>query len=63
MKAFEEELTSSRNYGDELQKRVDNLSVLICGDVIDILSCVEGHGDNSQLIEELEQALKGESND
>jgi hypothetical protein len=23
VKAFEEELTSSRNYGDELQKRVD----------------------------------------
>lgn len=44
---------------DELQARLDNLSVLICGDVIDILSCVEGHGDNSQLIEELEQALKG----
>lgn len=25
VKAFEEELTSSRNYGDELQKRVDEL--------------------------------------
>lgn len=48
---------------DELQARLDNLSVLICGDVIDILSCVEGHGDNSQLIKELEQAFKGEEND
>ncbi len=28
VKAFEEELTSSRNYGDELQKRVD-LAILL----------------------------------
>ncbi|MEX3012151.1 hypothetical protein AB3538_00625 [Acinetobacter baumannii] len=29
VKAFEEELTSSRNYGDELQKRVDAVKGLI----------------------------------
>lgn len=29
VKAFEEELTSSRNYGDELQKRVDELDGLL----------------------------------
>ena len=31
VKAFEEELTSSRNYGDELQKRVDKAIRLLVG--------------------------------
>ena len=49
VKAFEEELTSSRNYGDELQKRVDA--------ALTILSSKKKM--YVDMFIELEQALKG----
>ncbi|WP_050049509.1 hypothetical protein [Acinetobacter nosocomialis] len=64
MKDFEEELTSSRNYGDELQKRLENLEKL--KDVYRALSdkeldnCTEGLLKHIERLEMLEQALKGE---
>ncbi|MBF6763314.1 hypothetical protein ABTM59_11440 [Acinetobacter baumannii] len=61
VKAFEEELTSSRNYGDELQKRVDSVTHLIRGlrAEFDLWMDVECPQVERQ-IELLEQALKGE---
>ncbi|KQE74906.1 hypothetical protein APB90_10090 [Acinetobacter baumannii] len=69
VKAFEEELTSSRNYGDELQKRVDAAKYYMknifsgvaevdqchLGDLLDIL--------DGEIVDELEQALKGDQYD
>ncbi|HHP6708586.1 hypothetical protein D9Y31_16955 [Acinetobacter baumannii] len=56
VKAFEEELTSSRNYGDELQKRVDTALKLMQKPLI--------VGDPAKYVcarfKEIEQALKGE---
>lgn len=56
VKAFEEELTSSRNYGDELQKRVDKALELMQKPVI------VGEPTNyvCARFKELEQVLKGE---
>lgn len=52
VKGFEEELTSSRNYGDELQKRVDAaLRILEVGRETGVWK-----------VGEVEQALKGEGN-
>lgn len=71
VKAFEEELTSSRNYGDELQKRVDAVKGLI----EDLNKCYQQDHQNKFeywrgfshsagiSAKRLEQALKGESND
>ncbi len=68
VKAFEEELTSSRNYGDELQKRVDAVKGLI----EDLNKCYQqdhqnkfeywrGFADSAGILgKRLEQALKGE---
>lgn len=68
VKAFEEELTSSRNYGDELQKRVDAAKQLI----EDLNKCYQqnhqnkfeywrGFADSAGILgKRLEQALKGE---
>lgn len=68
VKAFEEELTSSRNYGDELQKRVDAVKGLI----EDLNKCYQQDHQNKFeywrgfagsagiLGKRLEQALKGE---
>ena len=54
VKAFEEELTSSRNYGDELQKRVDAALVVLT-------EYYTGSYDESpDLVVDIEQALKGE---
>ena len=67
VKAFEEELTSSRNYGDELQKRVDAAKQLI----EDLNKCYQqnhqnkfeywrGFADSAGILgKRLEQALKG----
>lgn len=67
VKAFEEELTSSRNYGDELQKRVDAVKGLI----EDLNKCYQqdhqnkfeywrGFADSAGILgKRLEQALKG----
>lgn len=56
VKAFEEELTSSRNYGDELQKRVDKALELMQKPLI--------VGEPAKYVcarfKEIEQALKGE---
>ncbi len=56
VKAFEDELTNSRNYGDELQKRVDKALELMQKPVI--------VGEPSNYVcarfKELEQSLKGE---
>lgn len=71
VKAFEEELTSSRNYGDELQKRVGAVKGLI----EDLNKCYQQDHQNKFeywrgfshsagiSAKRLEQALKGESND
>ncbi|MGK8819658.1 hypothetical protein [Acinetobacter baumannii] len=68
VKAFEEELTSSRNYGDELQKRVDAVKGLI----EDLNKCYQQDHQNKFeywrgfshsagiSAKRLEQALKGE---
>ncbi|SSS43194.1 Uncharacterised protein [Acinetobacter baumannii] len=57
VKAFEEELTSSRNYGDELQKRVDAALAVLT-------EYYTGSYDESpDLVVDIEQALKGEGND
>ncbi|AIL76295.1 hypothetical protein LDY95_02800 [Acinetobacter baumannii] len=54
VKAFEEELTSSRNYGDELQKRVDAALAVLT-------EYYTGSYDESpDLVVDIEQALKGE---
>ncbi|MFV5333231.1 hypothetical protein [Acinetobacter baumannii] len=63
VKAFEEELTSSRNYGDELQKRVDGLikkwkSESEYYDSIASEDCVANT--LNECIDDLEKALKGE---
>lgn len=53
VKAFEEELTSSRNYGDELQKRVDAALAVLT-------EYYTGSYDESpDLVVDIEQALKG----
>ncbi|MEI1699142.1 hypothetical protein V8P81_09890 [Acinetobacter baumannii] len=54
VKAFEEELTSSRNYGDELQKLVDAALAVLT-------EYYTGSYDESpDLVVDIEQALKGE---
>ncbi len=54
VKAFEEELASSRNYGDELQKRVDAALAVLT-------EYYTGSYDESpDLVVDIEQALKGE---
>lgn len=66
VKAFEEELTSSRNYGDELQKKVDSALK-----VVQSMRNEVKHGhlsdDESQTLSgyanDLEQALKGGSDE
>lgn len=59
VKAFEEELTSSRNYGDELQKRVDKALELMQKPVI--------VGEPAKYVcarfKDIEQALKGDQYD
>ncbi|TPV19044.1 hypothetical protein FJV20_19150 [Acinetobacter baumannii] len=60
VKAFEEELTSSRNYGDELQKRVDAVNLVLEGLKNANYMHTGNKAYNSLLIEKLEQALKGE---
>lgn len=65
VKAFEEELTSSRNYGDELQKRVDAYQNLLSKWKS---AHLKGSSDYARggfharqdCEDELEQALKGE---
>ncbi|HHX4865772.1 TPA: hypothetical protein ACVB57_001640 [Acinetobacter nosocomialis] len=59
VKAFEEELTNSRNYGDELQKRVDALEKAEFT-LARIRSIVSKNLLESILIREVRQALKGE---
>lgn len=71
VKAFEEELTSSRNYGDELQKRVDAVKGLI----EDLNKCYQQDHQNKFeywrgfshsagiSAKRLEQALKGEDSE
>lgn len=49
VKAFEEELTSSRNYGDELQKRVDAA-----------IKCADLNFWNANTVKAMVEALKGE---
>ncbi|HGH3222449.1 TPA: hypothetical protein ACJK0K_002156 [Acinetobacter baumannii] len=49
VKAFEEELTSSRNYGDELQKRVDAA-----------IKCADLNFWNENTVKAMVEALKGE---
>ncbi|AGQ07134.1 hypothetical protein ABTQ09_18160 [Acinetobacter baumannii] len=59
VKAFEEELTSSRNYGDKLQKRVGDLELFLKRihryglDAYNVSTCMS-------IRDELEQALKEE---
>lgn len=72
VKAFEEELTSSRNYGDELQKRVDAaFRVLSQLNALDDKAhkrwkreaCMFSQGESNayeHAVRLLEQALKGE---
>ncbi|WP_212388458.1 hypothetical protein [Acinetobacter junii] len=56
VKAFEEELTSSRNYGDELQKRVDA--------ALQLVNEMKGKRyPFSAYADQLEQALKGGSDE
>ena len=59
VKAFEEELTSSRNYGDELQKRVDQQGLIIAN-VMSIASDLQKSWSMFEIGKKLEQALKGE---
>lgn len=73
VKAFEEELTNSRNYGDELQKRVDAaFRVLSQLNALDDKAhkrwkreaCMFSQGESNayeHAVRLLEQALKGES--
>ncbi|MEG9592222.1 hypothetical protein [Acinetobacter baumannii] len=56
VKAFEEELTSSRNYGDELQKRVDAV-------IIEIENMYLSGAIGFDTVKKLEQALKGEDSE
>ncbi|MCZ6920621.1 hypothetical protein [Acinetobacter baumannii] len=65
VKAFEEELTSSRNYGDELQKRVDAALKLIesWNEIAfdKTTHWTEGYEEGCyHCAAQLEQALKGE---
>lgn len=64
VKAFEEELTSSRNYGDELQKRVDDLTEL---NRLKTIALQQSVNRTSPYVHEkivaLEQALKGGSDE
>lgn len=55
VKAFEEELTSSRNYGDELQKRVDAAL-----GYLDDVNFPPDYEDAWESFYKAEQALKGE---
>lgn len=59
VKAFEEELTSSRNYGDELQKRVDQQGLIIAK-AMSIASDLQKSWSMFEIGKKLEQALKGE---
>ena len=52
VKAFEEELTSSRNYGDELQKRVDAA-----------IKCADLNFWNANTVKAMVEALKGKDSD
>ncbi|WP_457793853.1 hypothetical protein [Acinetobacter baumannii] len=65
MKAFEEELTSSRNYGDELQKRVDAATKQAQNTLQYVEEDMRGNHEFLQMamirtFKALEQALKGE---
>ncbi|ENV02424.1 hypothetical protein [Acinetobacter sp. NIPH 817] len=63
VKAFEEELTGSRNYGDELQNRVDYLESTLKKCLLHGLDSVRIEG--SSLItmrEKIQQVLDGENN-
>lgn len=59
VKAFEEELTSSRNYGDELQKRVGQQGLIIAK-VMSIASDLQKSWSMFEIGKKLEQAIKGE---
>ena len=59
VKAFEEELTSSRNYGDELQKRVDQQGLIIAK-AMSIASDLQKSWSMFEIGKKLEQAIKGE---
>ncbi|MBR7715580.1 hypothetical protein [Acinetobacter nosocomialis] len=61
VKAFEEELTSSRNYGDELQKRVDAVEQVITKIRNGNYASDQGEAVAKFIAGMLEQALKGES--
>nr|MDA4987387.1 hypothetical protein [Acinetobacter baumannii] len=65
VKAFEEELTSSRNYGDELQKRVDAATKQAQNALQYVEEDMRGNHEFLQMamirtFKDLEQALKGE---
>ncbi|EXB85523.1 hypothetical protein J542_0556 [Acinetobacter baumannii 299505] len=65
VKAFEEELTSSRNYGDELQKRVDAATKQAQNALQYVEEDMRGNHEFLQMamirtFKALEQALKGE---
>lgn len=67
VKAFEEELTSSRNYGDELQKRVDAATKQAQNALQYVEEDMRGNHEFLQMamirtFKDLEQALKGEGN-
>jgi len=61
VKAFEEELTSSRNFGDELQKRVDSLEKAEFK-LAQVKAIIQNNPKllESILVKKIEQALKGE---
>ncbi|WP_346732422.1 hypothetical protein [Acinetobacter baumannii] len=68
MKAFEEELTSSRNYGDELQKRVDAATKQAQNALQYVEEDMRGNHEFLQMamirtFKALEQALKGKKNE
>ncbi|MDA3537102.1 hypothetical protein MJ038_15210 [Acinetobacter baumannii] len=61
VKAFEEELTSSRNYGDELQKRVASLEKTEFK-LAQVKAILQNNPKllESILVKKIEQALKGD---
>ncbi|MDI9751194.1 hypothetical protein QM274_02920 [Acinetobacter baumannii] len=68
VKAFEEELTSSRNYGDELQKRVDAATKQAQNALQYVEEDMRGNHEFLQMamirtFKALEQALKGKKNE